>query len=77
MPERDFHAVYGVDSRVAGRSTAQNDDACLRYKAHMHEVVLNRLGQVERHHNPGLADRQLTENTHPPDSAGPPERQNP
>ena len=70
-PQRDLHAVNSVDGWIAGRGAPQSGDVSVWHKTHMHQVVLNRLGEIEGNQYPALADLQLAQNAQPQDSQGP------
>jgi hypothetical protein len=46
-----FESVNGVDGGVAGGGAANDNDARFWSKAHVHEVVSNLVGQIERFNN--------------------------
>jgi len=73
MAEGDFHSIDAVDSRVAGRGAAQGRYQSVRDETHVHQVVLDIFRQVEGDQDPTVTDRQITENTHLPDSLSLPE----
>jgi hypothetical protein len=47
----NLESVNGVDGGVAGGGAADNNDARFWSKAHVHEVVSNLVGQIERFNN--------------------------
>ena len=73
MSERDLHAVNAIEGWVAGGGAAQGCDFGAGHKAHMHQVVLDILGQVEGHKDSLFADRQFTQHTHLLNPVQPPE----
>jgi cytoskeletal protein CcmA (bactofilin family) len=60
VTEGNLHVVNAVDGGIAGRSAAQSGNARIRDKAHVHEVVLNGLREVEGNQDACFADLQLT-----------------
>lgn len=59
MAEGDFHAVNTVNSGVAGWRAAEIDYAGAGDKAHMHQVVLDIFGEVERDQDPTFSHGQF------------------
>ena len=47
VTEGNFHPINGIDSWIASRRPAQRQNASIRDKAHMHEVVLHFSGQIQ------------------------------
>ena len=64
-PQCDLHAVNAIDSWIARRGAPQSGHVSVWNKTHVHQVVLNRLGQIEGNQYPALADPQLAQNAQP------------
>jgi hypothetical protein len=77
VAEGDFDSVDAVDSGIAGGGAAEGGDFSVGDEAHVHEVVLNRIGQIESDEDACFADMQFAEHAHLPDSIGLPEGQDP
>ena len=59
MAQGNLHAVDAINSGIAGRRAAQSRHMRIGYKAHMHQVVLDRFGQIQGDQNPAFANLQL------------------
>jgi hypothetical protein len=64
VAQGDFHAVNAENSGVAGGSAAQNGDQRAGDEAHVHEMVLDRFRQVERHQHGRFPDLQFAQQAH-------------
>jgi hypothetical protein len=56
VPEGDFQAIHEVNRGIAGRRAAQRRYLRVGHKTHMHQVVLDRLRQVEGNQDAALAN---------------------
>ncbi len=64
MAERDFKAVDAIDCGIAGRGAAQGSHLGVRYETHVHQMVLDIIGQIECDQDAAFANRQIAENAH-------------
>ncbi len=71
MAEGNLQAVHAVNRGVAGRRAAQGRHQGIRNKTHMHQMILDRLRQIEGDQDSTFTNGQFTQYAHPPDSVVP------
>ncbi len=72
VAQRNLKSVNGVNRGVAGWGAAHRRHLGIGHKSHVHQVVLNRLRQVESNQDSTITDAQFAQHIHLPGSHMPP-----